>query len=52
MVISDFLLLKKILRPKKIYNLYYFKPIEGFSLDTRTLKKKEAFIAFKGKYKD
>lgn len=52
MTISDFTLLKKILRPKRIYNLYYFKPVEGFSLDSRTLKKGNVFVALKGKYKD
>ena len=51
-MINDFLTLKKLLKPDKIYNLYFFKPVKGFSLDTRTLKKEQAYIALKGEHKD
>jgi UDP-N-acetylmuramoyl-tripeptide--D-alanyl-D-alanine ligase len=52
MLIKDFVLLRKILKPIKIYNLYYFKPVRGFSFDTRSIKEGEVFIALRGKYKD
>lgn len=48
----DIFKLKKIIEPKKVYNLYHYKPIRGFSIDSRTIKKEEGFIAIKGKYKD
>lgn len=52
MVISDFKVLERIIKPKKIKNIYHFKPIVGFSIDSRSIKENEAFIALKGKYKD
>jgi len=45
MLISDFSKLEELLDPVKIYNLYNFKPIDGFSIDSRTVKKGQAFIA-------
>ncbi len=48
----DFKILKRIIRPVKIYNLYHFKPLSGFSIDSRSIKKGEGFIAIKGKYHD
>jgi len=50
MIISDFKVLEKILKPEKIYNLYHFKPLKGFSLDSRSIAKDEAFVAIKGKH--
>lgn len=52
MLISDFKKLEEILDPVKIYNLYHFRPISGFSIDSRAIKKGQAFIAVKGKLKD
>ena len=52
MIITDFKVLEKILKPDKIYNLYHFKPLKGFSLDSRSISKGEAFVAIKGKYYD
>lgn len=52
MNISDFKVIEKVLDPYKIYNLYYFLPIKRFCLDSRSLKKGDAFIALAGKYKD
>ena len=37
MIISDFKVLERILKPEKIYNLYHFKPVKGFSLDSRSM---------------
>ena len=50
MIISDFKVLEKILKPEKVYNLYHFKPLRGFSLDSRLIAKDEAFVAIKGKH--
>ncbi len=52
MIISDFKILERILKPNKIHNLYYFKPVRGFSLDSRSLAKGEAFVATKGRRHD
>lgn len=52
MVISDFTVLKRLLDPVKIKNIYFFKPVKGFSFDSRTIKRGQAFIAVKGKYHD
>jgi len=51
---SEFTLLKltKVLKPKRVLNKRFFKQPTGFSIDSRTLKKGEAFIAIKGKYFD
>lgn len=51
-LLFDFKLLEKLLNPIKIYNLYHFRPIPGFSFDSRTIKPGEGFIAIKGKYQD
>jgi UDP-N-acetylmuramoyl-tripeptide--D-alanyl-D-alanine ligase len=51
-LVSDFIVLKNLLTPRKIYNLYFFKPVKCFSLDTRSLRRGDAFIALRGKYKD
>ncbi|UCC94333.1 MAG: hypothetical protein JSW40_05845, partial [Candidatus Omnitrophota bacterium] len=48
MRIDDFTILKRIVRPTKMYNLYHFRSITGFTLDSRTLKKGQAFVALKG----
>ncbi len=52
MIITDFKVLERILKPEKIYNLYHFKPVRGFSLDSRSIAKGEAFVAIKGKHHD
>jgi len=52
MLISDFTKLEGLLDPAKIYNLYNFTPISGFSIDSRSIKKGQAFIAVKGKFCD
>lgn len=52
MIITDFELLERIIKPTKIYNLYHFRSLKGFSLDSRSIKKGEGFIALRGKYRD
>lgn len=52
MAISDPIFLRNLIRPCRVFNFYFFKPIKGFSFDSRTIKKGEAFIAIQGKYKD
>lgn len=52
MLILDFKKLERLLDPAKIYNLYNFTPISGFSIDSRSIKKGQAFIAIKGKLCD
>jgi len=51
-LITDFRVLERILKPKEAFNLYHFKPIKGFSIDSRSIKKYQAYIAIKGKYHD
>ncbi|MBD3264549.1 MAG: hypothetical protein GF375_05570, partial [Candidatus Omnitrophica bacterium] len=52
MVIKDFKIIEKLIKPEKIYNIYHFKPIESFSIDSRTSCSNCAFIALRGKHKD
>jgi UDP-N-acetylmuramoyl-tripeptide--D-alanyl-D-alanine ligase len=52
MLISDFTYLKRLLGPRKVFNLYHFKPIQSFSIDSRNIKEGEAFIALAGKHND
>ncbi|MFA6281723.1 MAG: UDP-N-acetylmuramoyl-tripeptide--D-alanyl-D-alanine ligase [Candidatus Omnitrophota bacterium] len=52
MIINDFSKLERLLDPYKIYNLFHFAPITGFSIDSRAIKKGDAFIALKGKHSD
>ncbi|MFH1504075.1 MAG: UDP-N-acetylmuramoyl-tripeptide--D-alanyl-D-alanine ligase [Candidatus Omnitrophota bacterium] len=52
MLISNLKTLEELLNPVKAYNLNRFKPIEGFSIDSRVIKKGEAFVAIKGKHYD
>lgn len=52
-LICDFKKLEKLIKPSWIYNIYHFKSIERFCIDSRSIKRrKEAFIAIKGKHKD
>jgi UDP-N-acetylmuramoyl-tripeptide--D-alanyl-D-alanine ligase len=48
MKITDFSILVKLVKPIKIFNLYYFKPITGFCYDSRKIKRGQAFIAVVG----
>ena len=52
MLITDFKHLENLIQPEKIYNIYHFKPIERFSIDSRSIKEGEAFIALKGQHYD
>lgn len=52
MVISDFKILESILEPKQISNIDHFRPVRGFSIDSRSLNDGQAFVALKGKYHD
>lgn len=52
MVITNFKIFEKITKLYRIYNLYHFKKVKGFCLDSRLIKKGDLFIALKGKYKD
>ena len=51
-MIGEFKFLERLIKPVKIYNRYFFKPVKGFSFDSRSIKRGEAFIAFNGKHKD
>jgi len=52
MLISEFKVIEKLLSPERVYNLSGFKPIQGFSMDSRTIEPGQAFIAVKGKHHD
>jgi UDP-N-acetylmuramyl pentapeptide synthase len=52
MLVENLKVLERILKPRRICNAYQFTPIKGFSIDSRTINKGEAFIALKGKYHD
>jgi UDP-N-acetylmuramoyl-tripeptide--D-alanyl-D-alanine ligase len=52
MLITDFKRLESLIRPEKIYNIYHFRPIERFSIDSRSIRKGEAFIALCGRHYD
>jgi len=52
MLINDFRQLERLLKPDKICNIYFFKPFNGFSIDSRSIAKGEAFIALRGQHKD
>ncbi|MFH1771484.1 MAG: UDP-N-acetylmuramoyl-tripeptide--D-alanyl-D-alanine ligase [Candidatus Omnitrophota bacterium] len=52
MLISDFKQLECIVKPVNIYNLYHFRGIEGFSIDSRKISKGYCFIALKGSRAD
>ncbi|MDD5070744.1 MAG: UDP-N-acetylmuramoyl-tripeptide--D-alanyl-D-alanine ligase [Candidatus Omnitrophica bacterium] len=45
-------ILEKIIKPEKIINRSFFKRVDFCSIDSRTIKKGYAFIAFKGRDKD
>jgi UDP-N-acetylmuramoyl-tripeptide--D-alanyl-D-alanine ligase len=51
-LICDFRKLEKIVEPKEELNMYHFKPIKGFSIDSRIIDKGQAYIAIKGKHHD
>lgn len=51
-LINDLKLLESLIKPQKVYNRRFFKPIKAFSIDSRSIKKGEAFIAIKGKISD
>jgi len=42
----------KVLQPVKVFRRHFFSPPSGFSIDSRTIKKGEAFFALKGKFQD
>ncbi|MEM7817035.1 MAG: UDP-N-acetylmuramoyl-tripeptide--D-alanyl-D-alanine ligase [Candidatus Aenigmatarchaeota archaeon] len=52
MLISDFKILENLLRPREVSGERYFKPLKGFSIDSRSIEKQEGFIALEGKFKD
>ncbi|MFH1318057.1 MAG: Mur ligase domain-containing protein [Candidatus Omnitrophota bacterium] len=52
MLFNDFKLLERLLKPVNISNIYHFKPFDKFSIDSRTIKKGEGFIAIAGKHHD
>lgn len=51
-LITNFKQLERLLKPYWMRNLYYFKPIKGFSLDSRSIENGQAFIALRGKFQD
>ena len=51
-MINNFKILERLLKPARIHNRRHFRPVKGFSIDSRTIKKGEAFVALKGKFHD
>jgi len=51
-IISNFKQLERIVKPHKIFNVYHFKPLGGFSIDSRTISNQEGFVAVRGRYFD
>lgn len=51
-LISDFKILERLVKPFQIYNIYHFKPIDEFCIDSRCIKRGQAYIAIKGKHHD
>ena len=52
MKISDFKLLERVIKPYRMLNMYHFRSVWGFSIDSRTIKKGQAYIAIKGIHHD
>ncbi len=52
MEITSFKTIERVVKPYKVYNLYHFKPVKGFSLDSRSIEKGEAFVALRGRHKN
>lgn len=52
MRISDFRILQKIVQPYACRNMFFWRPVTGFSLDTRTIRRGDAYIAIKGRHVD
>ncbi|MEI8349710.1 MAG: UDP-N-acetylmuramoyl-tripeptide--D-alanyl-D-alanine ligase [Candidatus Omnitrophota bacterium] len=52
MLINDFKQLERLTKPNKIYNIYFFRPLDGFSIDSRSIARGQAFIALRGQHKD
>jgi len=51
-LVGSFKTLNRVVRPVKVYNRDSFKPIKNFSIDSRSIKRGEAFIALLGKHCD
>tara|TARA_B100000315_G_scaffold238409_1_gene256179 strand:+ start:2140 stop:3495 length:1356 start_codon:yes stop_codon:yes gene_type:complete len=49
---SDFKALKRLLKPSEIRNIYHFKGIKSFTIDSRQIRKSQGFIAIKGSHFD
>lgn len=52
MIISEYEQLERIIQPEKICNIRLFKPITGFSLNSRSINPNQAFFAVRGKHCD
>ncbi len=52
MIISDNAQLERIVRPYKICNISFFKLIRGFSINSRSIKSNQAFVALRGRHCD
>ena len=52
MKITDFKQINQLVNPIKMSNLCNFKSIKGFSIDSRTIKKGECYLALKGEHHD
>ena len=52
MKITDCKQIKQLLNPLRMNNLCNFKSVKGFSIDSRTIKKGECYIALKGQHHD
>ena len=52
MIFSELSILKCLLKPEGVYNRHNFRPFDTCSIDSRSIKKGQAFLAIKGKHKD
>jgi UDP-N-acetylmuramyl pentapeptide synthase len=52
MIFSELSILKRLLKPEGVYNRHNFRPFDSCSIDSRSIKKGQAFLAIKGKHKD
>jgi UDP-N-acetylmuramoyl-tripeptide--D-alanyl-D-alanine ligase len=52
MTISDYKIIEELIQPLKVINPGGFRPIQGFSIDSRSIGKGQAFLALRGKHRD
>jgi len=52
MLIKDFTVLRDLISPWRMSNLFFFRPLDGFSLDSRAMRPGQGFVAVKGQLCD